>query len=104
MIRWSHCRSGTGETPMAITSNSNAPYTPAATIVNLLKRFRDKGLSLPVTAEVLLRAGVPESLVARTFQSLQLLELVTEDGQPTEVLKKIRSVPEKDYQQTLAAW
>jgi len=89
---------------MAITSNSNAPYAPASTIVNLLKRFRDKGLSFPVTPEVLVRAGVPESLVTRTLQSLQLLELITEDGQPTEMLKKIRAVPEKEYKQTLAAW
>lgn len=92
------------ENQMAITSNSNAPYSPASTIVNLLKRFRDKGLGVPVTAEVLLRAGVPESLLQRTLQSLQLLELIDETGQPTEVLKKIRAVPEKDYKPTLAAW
>jgi hypothetical protein len=72
--------------------------------VNLLKRFRDKGLAFPVTAEVLLRAGVPESLLQRTLQALQLLELIGEDGQPTEVLKRIRAVPEKEYKATLAAW
>ena len=89
---------------MALISNENAPYAPAASIVNLLKRFRDKGLAVPVTAEVLLRAGIPESLLQRTLQALQLLELIGEDGQPTEVLKKIRAVPEKEYKATLAAW
>jgi hypothetical protein len=89
---------------MALMSNSNAPYAPAATVVNLLKRFRDKGLAIPVTAEVLIRAGVAESLVQRTLQALQLLELISEDGQATEVLKKIRAVPEKEYKATLAAW
>lgn len=89
---------------MALISNANAPYAPAASIVNLLKRFRDKGLAFPVTAEVLLRAGIPESLLQRTLQALQLLELIGEDGQPTEVLKKIRAVPEKEYKATLAAW
>jgi len=89
---------------MALTSNSNAPYAPAATIIGLLKRFRDKGLSFPVTYEVLLRAGIAESLVSRIHQTLQLLELITEDGQATEVLQKIRAVPEKDYQATLQAW
>jgi hypothetical protein len=89
---------------MPLAPNSNAPYTPASTVVNLLKRFRDKGLAIPVTPEVLLRAGVPESLLQRTMQALQLLELITEDGQATEVLKKIRSVSEKDYKATLAAW
>lgn len=89
---------------MPITSNSNAPYNPASTIVNLLKRFREKGLAFPVTGEVLVRAGVPESLIQRTLQSLQLLELIDETGQATEVLKKLRAVPEKDYKATLAAW
>jgi len=89
---------------MALTSNSNAPYAPASTIVNLLKRFRDKGLAFPVTEEVLLRAGIPESLGRRTLQTLQLLELITESGDATEVLTKIRAVPEKEYKSTLAAW
>jgi hypothetical protein len=89
---------------MPLAPNANAPYTPASTVVTLLKRFRDKGLAIPVTPEVLLRAGVPESLLQRTMQALQLLELIDEDGQPTEVLKKIRAVSEKDYKETLAAW
>ncbi len=89
---------------MALTSGSNAPYAPASTVVNLLKRFRDKGLTAPVTTEVLLRAGVAETLLQRTLKSLQMLELITEEGQATEVLKKIRAVPEKDYKATLAAW
>jgi len=89
---------------MALKSESNAPYAPGATIVNLLKRFRDKGLAFPVNSEVLVRAGVADSLVPRTLQALQLLELIDDDGQATEVLKKIRAVPEKEYQATLAAW
>jgi hypothetical protein len=89
---------------MALTSNGNAPYTPAATLVNLVKRFRDKGLSFPVTVDVLVRAGVPESLGTRTLQSLQLLELIDEAGNATETLKRIREAPEKDYKATLAAW
>jgi hypothetical protein len=89
---------------MALTSNSNAPYAPGATIVNLTKRFRDKGLAFPVTPDVLLRAGVPESLVNRTLQALQLLELIDEGGNATETLLKIRSVPEADYKATIASW
>lgn len=89
---------------MALTSNGNAPYAPASTIVALVKRFRDKGLSFPVTPEVLIRAGVAESLAQRVFQSLVLLELIDADGQATDVLKSIRSVSEKEYAPTLQAW
>jgi len=89
---------------MALTPDGNAPYTAAATLVNLIKRFRDKGLAFPVTVDVLLRAGVPESLSQRTLQALQLLELIDEAGNATETLKKIREAPEKEYKATLAAW
>ena len=87
---------------MSLTTN--APYAPAASIVNLLKRFRDKGLADPVTPDVLLRAGVAETLLQRTLQTVQMLELIDEEGHHTEVLKKIRSVSEADYKATLAAW
>lgn len=89
---------------MALTSNGNAPYAPASTVVGLLKRFRDKGLAFPVNSDVLIRAGIPDSLVQRVFQTLVLLELIDEDGNATEVLKSIRTVAEKDYPATLAAW
>src|SRR4051812_19365886 len=89
---------------MALVSGSSAPYTPAAPVVNLIKRVRDKGLTFPVTQDVLLRAGVAESLLGRTFQALQLLELIDDKGQPTEIFQKLRAVPEKDYKTTLALW
>jgi hypothetical protein len=89
---------------MAVSSNSPGPYTAGAAITTVLRRFRDKGLSVPITADVLMRAGVSDSLVPRTLQSLQILELIDESGQPTPTLLKMRSVPEADYKATLAEW
>lgn len=89
---------------MAVTSNSTGAYTAGSAVLTILRRFRDKGLQVPITADVLLRAGVSDSLVPRTLQSLQILELIDETGQPTETLQKIRSVPEADYKATLADW
>jgi Family of unknown function (DUF5343) len=53
---------------------------------------------------VLLRASVSESLVPRTLQALQLLDLIDDSGQPTLTFQKMRSVPEVEYKNTLAEW
>lgn len=91
-------------TDMAVSSNSPGPYTAGAAVISVLRRFRDKGLAVPITADVLQRAGVSDSLIPRTLQSLQILELIDDTGQPTITLQKMRSVPEADYKATLAAW
>lgn len=87
---------------MAITTT--APYTSSAAVIGLIKRFRDKGLSTPITGDVLLRASVSESLVPRTLQALQLLDLIDDAGQPTPIFQKMRSVPEVEYKKTLSEW
>lgn len=87
---------------MPITST--APYTSGNTVTSVMRRYRDKGLSLPITDDVLLRAGVTESLVKRTMQALQLLDLIDEAGNPTPTFQKMRTVPEADYKDCLKEW
>lgn len=87
---------------MAITTT--APYTSGVAVTTVLRRYRDKGLSLPITTDVLIRAGVTESLVKRTLQAMQLLDLIDEAGQPTPIFQKMRTVPEVDYKACLQEW
>lgn len=89
---------------MAASSEVPMAYTAGAAVLNVMHRYRDKGLTVPITPEVLIRAGVSDSLVPRTMQSLQLLQLIDEAGHPTPTLKKIKSVPQADYQTTVAEW
>lgn len=87
---------------MAITST--APYTSGPAVLTVMQRFRDKGLTTPITADVLMRAGVRESLIPRTMPALQLLELIDDAGQPTATFQKFRTVPEDQYKAVLADW
>lgn len=89
---------------MAVTAEKPAPYAPAATILELIGKFRDRGLQRPFTGEVLERAGVPGSLVPRVQQSLRGLELVDDENNPTDTLEGIRRAPEGEYQKLLAEW
>lgn len=89
---------------MAVNSQSPAPYTAGSAVLNVIHRYRDKGLTTPITGDVLVRAGVSETLVPRTLQSLQALELIDDTYQPTPTFQKIRSVPAADYKKCLAEW
>jgi hypothetical protein len=89
---------------MAVSTQSPAPYTAAPAVLAVIRRFREKGLTLPIGQETLLRAGVGESLIPRTMQALQTLELIDDKGQPTPILQNIRSVPQANYQATLGEW
>jgi hypothetical protein len=89
---------------MPVTTNTPAPYTAGAPLLTVIRRFRDKGLASPFTPDVMIRAGVPESLVNRTTQSLQILDLIDDKGMPTETFQKIRLAPEKDYKLVVADW
>lgn len=87
---------------MAITST--APYTSGQAVLTIIQRFRDKGLTTPITADVLVRAGVSDSLVPRTLPALILLELIDETGMPTPTFQKIRVARHDEYQACLAEW
>lgn len=87
---------------MPLQRGGSAPYAPASTVLSLIERARTRGLPTPVTKDVLLRSGVSESLVPRTLQALQLLELIKDDGAWTQNLETLRSVPEPEFQERLA--
>lgn len=87
---------------MPLQHNGSAPYAPASTVLSLIERARTRGLPAPITKDVLLRSGVSESLVPRTLQALQLLELIADDGTWTQNLETLRSVPEAEFQARLA--
>ncbi len=89
---------------MPVTQDKPAPYAPTSVILNLLVRHRDRGLPTPVTPEVLTRAGVTDSLNARTLQALQVLDLIDEDGRPTPVLEGLRLAPEAEYKARMGEW
>jgi hypothetical protein len=87
-----------------VTSDKPAPYAPASSIVDLIERYRNRGLPSPVNADVLLRAGISQSLVSRTLYALQVLDLIDEQGAPTKTFEGIRLAPEAEYKQRLSEW
>ncbi|MBO6900390.1 MAG: DUF5343 domain-containing protein [Rhizobiaceae bacterium] len=89
---------------MPVTADAPAPYAPTAAILAIINHHRNKGFSGAIDADVLARIGVSDSLMSRTLYALQVLDLIGEDGKPTEVFEGIRLAPEAEYQQRLQNW
>ena len=89
---------------MAVTLDQPAPYAPASAILELIDRHRSRGLPPIVDADVLLRAGISDSLVPRTLQALKVLDLLTDEGRPSEIFEGLRLAATAEYQQRLADW
>lgn len=89
---------------MAVTPEQPAPYAPSSAVLEIVNRFRDRGLPTPITGEVLARAGISDSLLPRTLQALQALDLIDGDGRPTQILDGIRRAPQAEYEQRLREW
>lgn len=89
---------------MPVTLDKPGPYASPQSVLEILTRHRDRGLPSPITADVLGRAGIPGSLVPRTLQALQSLDLTDEAGNISEVFESLRLAPEAEYQARLQAW
>ena len=89
---------------MPVTLDKPGPYASPQSIIEIVDRHRDRGMPSPVTSDVLGRAGISDSLIPRTIQALQSLDLIDKDGNITEMFESIRLAPEADYQNRLQAW
>ena len=89
---------------MAVTTQNPAPYAPTSAILEIIKRYRDRGLPTPINAEVLGRAGIASSLISRTLQALETLDLIDDKGLAKPTLEGLRRAAEGEFKQRLAEW
>lgn len=96
----------TQECDVALQQNGRAPYTTAAAATAVLDAWRDRTrFDTPITADILTRAGISESISRRTLQSLRELELVDDSGQPTPVFEAFRQTRvDEQYREDLQNW
>ena len=85
-----------------IQADGTAPYAPPKTVLELIHRFRDKGLTTPFDLGVLDRAGISQGLAPRVLQALKLLDLIDTGGHPTDALESLRRAPSDGFNDVLA--
>jgi hypothetical protein len=84
------------------TSATNRPYGPPANVSAVLQRLRTRNLPERVDAEYLRDAGVSEGTISRTLFGLRFLDLITEEGAPTQPLRSIHTSTDEEYRSNLA--
>jgi hypothetical protein len=89
---------------MAVTADRPAPYAPTSAVLSLIERHRNKGLPPTLDSDVLARSGISGSLIPRTLQAMQTLDLIAEDGKLTPTLEALRLAPEAEFKARLAEW
>jgi hypothetical protein len=87
---------------MPLQHDGQAPYAPTPTVLSVIRRYREHNMTTPFTADVLRKAGVTESLTKRTLNSLVLLDLIEENGEPTDALKALSKARPDEYQTQFA--
>lgn len=87
---------------MAIEPNGNAPYAAVKNVLDVIERYRHRGLRSPFTIELMAQVGVPDGAAHRTVQALRLLDLIDDDGQPTEAFEALKQATEAEYKSRLA--
>lgn len=80
----------------------SAPYAPAANVLLVIEKARNGRVPNPVSPFELERMGVPAGNTGRTFLALRQLGLLSDDGEQTEALARLRRAPTDEYQQVLA--
>lgn len=86
---------------MTFKSGDTVPYAPPQTVIDVLRRIRDRGLPVPVTSEILERAGVSETLSNRTLQTLKLLNFLDAEGAYMPEFDAANRAPEDQYKSRL---
>jgi Family of unknown function (DUF5343) len=84
-----------------VPSGRTAAYAPPAAVIEVIDRYRNRGLSKPFTPEVLERAGVSPTLTRRTIASLKQLGFIDADGNPTPEFEAATRAPEQEFKELL---
>jgi hypothetical protein len=85
-----------------IQADGSAPYAPPKSLMDVIQRYRDKGLQTPFDLGVLGRAGISSGLAPRVLQALRLLDLTDPAGNPTTAFESLRRAPSDAFNETLA--
>lgn len=82
---------------MALGPNDGpAPYGPPSGVIAVIDAYRNRGLTTPFTTETMIRVGITDALAPRVMQSLRLIDLVDDAGEPTPQMQGLRVAGEQE--------
>lgn len=88
---------------MAVETEKTAPYGPATTVLQLLRRAHDKGLPEKLTTRELERVGITDDGTARKIlRTLRFLKLIDDDGNKLPLFDTFQRASTDEYATVLA--
>lgn len=79
-----------------------APYAPAATVLHVIRHYRQRDVPGKIALTDLIQIGVTSSLAPRTMPALEFLGLVDAKGLTTEAFKALRFANDEEFPGVLA--
>lgn len=90
---------------MSLETEKKAPYTTTLALKAVMEWFRERTPTGTISPDTVIRVGVPESLAARTIQSLITLELLNENREPSQKWIDMASIRgDEEYKTRLQDW
>lgn len=86
----------------ALRADRFMPYAPAKPVLDVIRRFRERGLPEVLTRQELHRLGAAEGNSDRIQKSLQFLDLLDAQAKRTESFDRIGKASTDEYEGTLA--
>lgn len=87
---------------MTETTTQHAPYASANSVLDVVRRFRDRGLPEPVGNATLEQIGISHGNVPRTLQALKFLNLLDDKGRHTDSFNRLRRATTDEYPNVFA--
>ncbi len=78
-----------------------APYAPAANVITVIKRYRERGLPEPIDKKTLESVGITHSVAGITLAALRFLDLIDSSGFHTEQFENLRRASSESYPSAL---
>lgn len=79
-----------------------APYAPPSSVIEIITRFRERGLPELLTIQELIKLNIKEGNAGRVRQTLQFLGLIDEDSRRTDKFEILRKASTDEYPLELA--
>ncbi len=88
-----------------MTNGSNVrsvPYASPTNVIQLITRYRERGLPKPLNKVDIEAMGIKSSNAARSLQTLKFLDFVNDAGYPTERFEQLKRATNGEYKEVLA--
>lgn len=86
-----------------IPEEERRPYAAAANVKEVLKRVRTRNLPEVIDDDFFRVVDIPDVVFGRVRDALRFLDLIADDGRPTDRLRALAASTDEEYQMLLAS-